>query len=221
MRRKGARVTTNDVHLFAVTSFAIAVFFFLFKRKHIFFLDFWWWFAAIILTVMALAILSDREILKKLIDDVRKNKVIKILYGTLSAIILYFIFFVGNLLSRIIITSAESRITEIYEMKTGKSLWRIILLLVFIIGPGEELFWRGFLQQKYAQRFGRAAGYIISVALYTLIHTGSGNKMLILSACVGGLFWGWLYMWRNSILLNVTSHSLWDISVFILFPFTG
>jgi membrane protease YdiL (CAAX protease family) len=221
VRQKGARVTTSDVYLFVVTSLAIAGFFFLFKRRYIGFIDFWWWFAALILTLMTLAILSDRETLKKLLDDVRKDVAIKILYGTLSAVILYFIFFTGNLLSRLVITSAGLKISEIYEMRTGTSLLKIILLLVFIIGPGEELFWRGYLQRRYSQRFGRAAGYIISIVLYTLIHTGSGNKMLILSACVGGLFWGWMYMWKNSILLNVTSHALWDLAVFILFPFTG
>lgn len=221
MKLEIVRATTDDILLFLITSLAMAGFFFLFKFRNIGPLDFWWWFAAIILILLSLVLLSDREFLNKVTTDVRKNAVKKILYGSFSAVSLYFIFFIGSLLSRLIFTFADLRITEIYGMKTGQSLWKIVPLLVLIIGPGEELFWRGFLQRRYTQSYGRVTGYIVSIALYTLIHAGSGNKMLILAACAGGLFWGWLYMWKNSILLNMTSHILWDIAVFILFPFTG
>ena len=215
------RATTDDTHLFVITLFSMAGFFSLFKLRNIGPLDFWWWFSAIILVLMLLVISSDREFLKKVATDVRNNTVKKILYGSISAVSLYFIFFTGSLLSRLIFAFADLRIAEIYGMKSGHSLWKIVPLLVFIIGPGEELFWRGFLQRRYTQTYGRVTGYILSVSFYTLIHAGSGNKILILAACIGGLFWGWLYLWKNSILLNMTSHTLWDIAVFIMFPFTG
>jgi hypothetical protein len=43
--------------------------------------------------------------------------------------------------------------------------------------------------------------------------------MLVLAAAVCGLFWGVLYLRTGSILLVAVSHTLWDIAVFVLFPF--
>ena len=33
------------------------------------------------------------------------------------------------------------------------------------------------------------------------------------------LFWGWLYLRFRSPVLNIVSHTLWDLAVFVVFPF--
>jgi hypothetical protein len=43
--------------------------------------------------------------------------------------------------------------------------------------------------------------------------------MLILAAAVCGVFWGWLYLRFRSPLLNVVSHAVWDLLVFVILPF--
>jgi membrane protease YdiL (CAAX protease family) len=129
------------------------------------------------------------------------------------------VFFVGNYLSRNIFTFAGSGIQDVYAFKMGVSKFRIALLMIFIIGPGEELFWRGFLQRNLQIKVGKYVGFSLATSIYTLIHLGSGNVMLVLAAGVCGLFWGYLYLRYNSMVLNVISHTLWDISVFLWFPF--
>jgi hypothetical protein len=96
---------------------------------------------------------------------------------------------------------------------------RVVLLIALLIGPGEELFWRGFFQENAGARIGRPAGFILASLLYTSVHLASGNIMLILAAAVCGVFWGWLYLRFRSPLLNGVSHTVWDLLVFVVFPF--
>jgi membrane protease YdiL (CAAX protease family) len=90
--------------------------------------------------------------------------------------------------------------------------------MIFLIGPGEELFWRGFLQRRLQADYGPWYGFLISAAIYSLVHIGSGNPMLVLAAGVCGLFWGFLYLRYRSLLMNMVSHKLWDVAIFLLFP---
>lgn len=92
------------------------------------------------------------------------------------------------------------------------------LLILLLIGPGEEFFWRGFIQRRWQNRFGPLAGWVLASALYSLVHLGSGNVMLVLAALVCGLFWGGLYLRCRSLLSVAVSHALWDILIFVLFP---
>ena len=137
----------------------------------------------------------------------------------LSAVLLYLVFAVGNFLSRNIFTFAGSGIQDVYAFKMGASRFRIAVLMIFIIGPGEELFWRGFLQRRLQEKSGKYMGFFLATGIYTLVHLGSGNVMLVLAAGVCGLFWGYLYLRYGSITLNVVSHTLWDVTVFLWLPF--
>jgi membrane protease YdiL (CAAX protease family) len=89
---------------------------------------------------------------------------------------------------------------------------------VLVIGPGEEVFWRGFLQKRAQSVLGVTAGWLAVSALYAAVHIGSGNLLLVLAAAAGGLFWGYLYFRYGSILVNTVSHTLWDVAIFLLRP---
>ena len=62
------------------------------------------------------------------------------------------------------------------------------MLLIFIIGPGEEIFWRGFLQRHFSIKTEKLTGFALVTFFYTAIHFGSMNVMLILAALSCGLF---------------------------------
>ena len=64
-----------------------------------------------------------------------------------------------------------------------------------------------------------AYGFALTALLYTAVHLSSGNIMLVLAAAVCGVFWGWLYLRFRSPILNIVSHTLWDLAVFVVFPF--
>ena len=181
--------------------------------------DFWWWMTANIVVLTGAAAGADPGFRAALRDDLRSGLLRKSLLGLWTAALLYGVFAAGNVLSRRLLDFAGGDISAVYGFKTGASSLRIALLMVFVIGPGEELFWRAFLQRALAERYGALRGGLLAALLYTLIHAGSGNVMLILAALVCGAAWGALYARFRSPLLNVVSHTAWDVAVFLLFPF--
>lgn len=180
--------------------------------------DFWWWMSLNILLVVGLSIALDKGYFAFLAADLRSDLLKKILWGSLSGAILYLIFLVGNFISRDLFPFAGQGIADVYAFKKGISLFRSGILLFFLIGPGEELFWRGYLQRRWQKSWGLPWGLIAATAFYTLIHVGSGNIMLILAAAVCGLYWGGIFALSRSLLVVVVSHALWDILIFILLP---
>ena len=210
----------KDTLLLIVLSTGMAAsFFFLFFVKNRGPLDFWWWFTVILSLFLLLALLFDRDFLPSLVKDVKDKTAGKLFYGMLSAAALYAAFYTGYIIIRSILPFAESGIRDVYKFRQGVSLLRVTILIVLVIGPGEELLWRGFIQKQYSRRLGSCAGYGLAVMLYTLVHIGSRNPVLIGSACLTGLYWGFWYRRTHSLLLNMASHVLWDIAVFIAFPF--
>jgi uncharacterized protein len=181
--------------------------------------DFWWWMSADIILLFGFGAALDSEYVPSLRRDFAESLRRNIGWGLLSAAGLYVVFFVGNWASRLVLPFASSGIGQVYGFKTGAPLLRIILSMALVIGPGEELFWRAFLQRRWQKRFGLVGGWLAATALYALVHVGSGNPMLVLAAAVCGLFWGFLYMKTGSALLVVVSHTVWDIAVFLIAPF--
>ena len=184
-------------------------------------IDFWWWLSGNLIILVSIAVFFDPAWRSSIYQDMTGNIPFKIGMGILSALFLYLVFAAGNFLSRKIFTFAGSGIQDVYAFKMGASRFRIAVLMIFIIGPGEELFWRGFLQRSLQNKTGRYLGFILATSIYTLVHLGSGNVMLVLAAGVCGLFWGYLYLRYGSITLNIVSHTLWDVTVFLWLPFNS
>jgi len=131
---------------------------------------------------------------------------------------LYVIFYIGNIIAPMIIPNAGEKILGIYDFKSNQSFLLIILLVSFISGPGEEILWRGFVQ-RHLQKKSLIFGYVFAAIIYSGVHVTSFNIMLILAALVCGGFWGLLYLWKRSIVINIISHTVWVLAAFILFPF--
>jgi CAAX protease family protein len=138
--------------------------------------------------------------------------------GLCSALILYAIFLLGSKLAPTILPGAKTQVGGIYSLGAGENKIFIFLLLFFITGPGEEIFWRGFLQDRLMERWGNVTGYLMTTALYAGVHVFSWNLMLILAAFVAGAFWGLLYLWRKDLLIQITSHSFWSAVIFAVAP---
>jgi len=183
-------------------------------------LDFWASFSLNIVFLCGLALAVDPDYRPFLRSDLRKQTGLKITLGIASAILLYAVFFVGNIGLRHIWPSTGPQIGSVYGFKSGASTLRIAALLALVIGPGEELFWRGYLQRAWQTRFSGGAGWLLTAALYAAVHAGSGNPVLVLAAAVCGLYWGFLFRRYRSPLLVAVSHTLWDFLVFVAFPFS-
>jgi membrane protease YdiL (CAAX protease family) len=138
--------------------------------------------------------------------------------GLASAVLLYGVFWLGNALSPYLIPAAHAQVGGIYGLGEGTQRIWIMLLLLFVTGPGEELFWRGFLQETLMERWGRWPGFLAATALYGGVHIFSMNLMLIGAACVAGAFWGLQYLWKRELASLIVSHSLWSAVIFAVLP---
>ncbi len=174
------------------------------------------WFA---MTVSASILAGSALFLqRKNLRDVFAFKASYPVIGILSAVVLYLVFFIGNIVAEQLFTFAEGQVSGIYSLKTQIGPVVAGLLLFFIIGPAEEIFWRGFIQKRLAERYGALGGYLAAAAVYTLVHLWAFNFMLAGAALLCSLSWGFIYMKFRSVWPGIISHALWDLTIFILLP---
>ena len=138
--------------------------------------------------------------------------------GVASALVLWGVFYVGDFLSSLVFDFARPQVDSIYGMKNGTDALLIGLLLLFVIGPSEEIFWRGLVQRGLSPRFGEWKSFAFTTFVYAIVHVWSFNFMLVMAALVCGIFWGLMYKFSRSLLAVVVSHALWDTLVFVVIP---
>jgi membrane protease YdiL (CAAX protease family) len=169
--------------------------------------------SALILAVFALKpVLQQRRRLLRV-------KQRSVLVGIFSAVLLYAIFWIGREVSTVLFPFAAREIGNVYVTKTELNPAMIGLLLFFIMGPAEEIYWRGLVQETLTSRFGPIAGLLVTSFIYALIHIFAFNFMLFVAAAVCGLFWGLLYLRERSLTPVIISHALWDVMTFVILPF--
>ena len=141
-----------------------------------------------------------------------------LLIAPASAALLYLIFYIGRLTACTILPFAETQIAGIYSTKDQADTIFIGLMLLLWIGPGEEIFWRGFVQYRLIQRVGPIKAWIITSLIYTAVHIWSFNLLLIGASMICGLFWGYMFYRYKSIWPALISHALWDVIIFVIIP---
>lgn len=170
--------------------------------------------AALILT--SCVAIANKQII---LTAVKQTSPKQLLLAVAIASTLWAVFWVGDKISSLLFDFARPEVDSIYHMKSGLPTWAIALLLLCVIGPAEELFWRGYIQHTLSQIFSPNTAFIATTAVYSLIHIWSFNFMLIMAALVAGTLWGLLYRLRPQWLpALIASHALWDTCVFVLFP---
>ena len=146
--------------------------------------------------------------------------VVGTLCGVLLAAALWGVFWLGDKISAWLMPFTVPQVDHIYTLKDDCNFWLVGLALLLIVGPAEEIFWRGYLQQKASEWWGRHIGFLVMLCFYTAIHVWSFNFMLIAAAAVAGGFQGLVY-WQfgpRSLWPLIVSHALWDVAVFLVFP---
>ena len=142
-----------------------------------------------------------------------------ILSGIVIAAALWGIFWTGDKVSSWMFGFAREQVDMIYGIKSGISPVLLSVLLLFLIGPAEEIFWRGYVQKTLSDRIGKNAGFLVATAVYACVHISSWNFMLVMAALVAGFVWGLLYrLYPEKFMAVIISHALWDAAVFVWFP---
>lgn len=176
--------------------------------------NFWWMMTASACVLSMIATLFSPGWWKRV-----KLTPTNILLGIAIAATLWGIFWIGDKLSQMMFDFARPQVDTIYGMKDGESPWLLTFLMLFLIGPAEEIYWRGYVQQNLSERWNPNVGVIVTTAIYALVHAGSFNFMLTMAALVAGAAWGTLYrFFPERFSAIIISHALWDVAVFIWFP---
>lgn len=160
----------------------------------------------------ALAFGGDREIRETRI------RARDIPLGLASAGALYVTFKLGDLAARRLIPRGDREIREIYALRTVRPRPEIAVRLATIIGPAEELFWRGLVQGAFQRRFGTWRAMVLTNSAYTGVHLAARNFTLLGAAGVAGLHWGVLRALRLPLGALIVSHVAWDIWIFLIQP---
>jgi len=136
-----------------------------------------------------------------------------LVFGLGSAALLYQLFEIGDRFARSVMPRGSKEIQEIYALRQIAPAGEIATRLATVIGPAEELFWRGFVQRR--------AGGLAAAAAYGGVHIVTGNATLVGAAAVAGIYWGLLRALGMTMPALITSHIAWDIWIFLLAPTEG
>jgi uncharacterized protein len=138
--------------------------------------------------------------------------------GLISANVLYLTFRVGDAFARRFVPGGDDQIREIYTLRALRPRGEIAARLALVIGPAEEIFWRGLVQTVLMARFGRWRGAALASLAYGGVHVVTGNFTLMGAAGVAGAHWCALYAAGAPLGALVVSHASWDIWIFLVQP---
>ena len=100
--------------------------------------NFWWMMTASACTLSILSSIFNPGWWKEV-----KVSVKEVLLGIGIAVALWGIFWLGDKISQLIFNFARPQVDLISGMKEGENAWLLTVLMLFLIGPAEEIFWRG------------------------------------------------------------------------------
>jgi uncharacterized protein len=138
--------------------------------------------------------------------------------GLLSAGLLYATFQLGDRFARRFVPGGDREIREIYALRTLRPRGEIATRLATVVGPAEELFWRGLVQAALMRRYGRWSGAALGAMAYGGVHVVSGNFTLLGAAGVAGAHWSALYAAGVPLGALIVSHVAWDVWIFLVQP---
>ncbi|MFX3623225.1 MAG: lysostaphin resistance A-like protein [Ectobacillus sp.] len=172
----------------------------------------WFWvlFSVSLFTLIGLAYIQERIVIKRM--NWRE-----VGCGLLSGTLLYLIFAFGKQLIVWLQLPLLESLSQLYETVSPRVWWHYVMLFLVII-PGEELFWRNYVQKRLTRVLPPGKGILLGTLLYAGAHIWSGSVLLVIAALVGGVFWGWLYERTGKIEVAILSHLVFDVWLLILLP---
>jgi membrane protease YdiL (CAAX protease family) len=98
---------------------------------------------------------------------------------------------------------------DLYERRQDTSLLETFGVGALLVSSGEELFWRGLVQDLAAAAAGSVQGALLSWALYAAVNVASWSLPIVLGAVVGGAAWGALAWWSGGVAASLACHVSW------------
>jgi CAAX protease family protein len=138
--------------------------------------------------------------------------------GIGSALLLYLIFFGGNILVKTAAPLGVSASNEasIYSLFASTPI--TLRVIVFVLDAvGFESYFRGTLQPVLTAKMGISAAFLVAL-IDAAIHVSSLNPLFVITTFIADSVWGLNFFLTKDLTSNVTSHLLWDLLIFIVFP---
>jgi uncharacterized protein len=173
---------------------------------------FWRRMTATGLVLGGLAVASEPELRR---SRVRGRDLVS---GLASAAALYAVFQVGDRLARRLLPRGGEEIGSVYELRELGRPAELAARLGLVIGPAEELFWRGFVNARLARSLGRWPGAAAGSLAYAGAHIATGNFTLFGAAGVAGAYWSALAAAGMPMGALIVSHAAWDLLTFLAAP---
>lgn len=173
-------------------------------------LEFWVTLSASTAILLTVALLINRGM-----GPMRLDMKLALL-GVLSGVLLYLFFYAGFQVTKSYPIFSEG-VGRVYEFRDA-SIILIGLALIFPIGPGEEVYWRGLIQRRFSEKYGPGPGLLIATIAYAMVHLPTLNPPLVLTAFIGGLVWGYIYKRTGNLAPVIISHVLFDVLIFVIAP---
>lgn len=177
---------------------------------------FWYGMTSATAFLAAATIVLQRKILRRLFAFEPKF----VLIGIVHAILLYALSRFGVFLLSWLFTGVVPQIQAVYVTRTQLDPQIIAFLLVTVIAPCEEVFWRGLVVDSLLSIVPARWALAIGTALYCVVHIWALNPMLMVAAFVLGAHWTVLYWRYRSLIPGIISHAVWDVAIFVIFPIT-
>ncbi|REA00933.1 CPBP family intramembrane metalloprotease domain-containing protein [Haloferax sp. Atlit-6N] len=135
--------------------------------------------------------------------------------GSISLLGLLYV--ASSVISALGLSSAQNQIVAV-----GQENPVVFLLLIplqfLLVGPGEELLYRGLIQGKLRENFYPARAIVLASALFASIHlfslTGEGKLVYIGTAFVLALVLGIAYEYTENILVPTFMHATYNAAQF-------
>jgi membrane protease YdiL (CAAX protease family) len=175
---------------------------------------FWQRMTATGLTLGTLALATEPELRRA---RIRGRDVVT---GLASAAGLYGIFLVGDRVVRGVLRQGGEQIGDVYALRELGPVPELAARLALVIGPAEELFWRGFVNPRLQRRLGHWPGAAAGSFAYAGAHVATGNFTLFGAAGVAGAYWSALAAVGMPMGALVVSHVAWDLLTFLVAPTT-
>ena len=196
----------STISLLLALVFIYSMMFFTFYEKTIF----WYLYAFTLLVGMAIGLLAG-----KFEDHLPTWQYL--IYGIGYGTITYGFVKLGYMILPSIHANATTDISNFLTDYGPQNIFHYVLL-IFVVAVGEELFWRGYVQQQLKKYTSPAWAVFITALLFSISLAISGFIPGAMAAIVAGLLWGALYEWKKSLPLIIVAHIVFVLLLFLVLP---
>lgn len=111
------------------------------------------------------------------------------------------------------------RIAPTYgSLTTGEVAVNTVYML-FFVGLGEELLFRGFIQNDLCRLFGCRWGIFLASLLFAIMHLTWRSVPELFFVFAAGFIFGWLYLKTKGLYLPILVHCMDDVVLDAVFPY--